>query len=220
MKNILALGCSFTYGAELADETLTSPSQLAWPSLLANKLSANVTNLGRNGGSNSRIYRLAVENTLKHDYDLVICAWTDIMRLDITYQGEEMPVTINSSWIDKDFSYLKTFIVNHHDERHILQTWMTQVLTLQEFFKRKNQKYLFLNMPGTFYKHHLEIQQLEYFIDSIDSKYFMGWDEGRGMVDWQGDCPLGPAGHPLEIGHQRIANKIYEHISNLGWNFT
>jgi lysophospholipase L1-like esterase len=37
------------------------------------------------------------------------------------------------------------------------------------------------------------------------------------MVEWMGDCPKGPGGHPLELGHQRIAEKINEHIKRLGW---
>jgi hypothetical protein len=216
IKNILAIGCSFTYGAELPDE-LHGPSQFAWPQLVGDQLTADVTNLGLNGGSNGRIYRLAVEQAIKNNYDLIICAWTNIVRLDITYQGKEMPVTVNSTWIDQDFPYLKKFLVNHHDDKHLTQEWLTKVLTLQEYFKSKNQKYIFLNMPSHHYPSLIQTYGLEYFLTEIDSKYFMGWDQGRGMVDWQGDAPLGPKGHPLELGHQRIAEKINEHIRNLGW---
>ena len=47
-------------------------------------------------------------------------------------------------------------------------------------------------------------------------EYWFG-HENDGMVEWMGDCPKGPGGHPLELGHQRIAKKINEHIRNLGW---
>ena len=46
--------------------------------------------------------------------------------------------------------------------------------------------------------------------------YWMDW-QSEGMIEWMGDCPKGPGGHPLTLGHQRIANKINEHIRNLGW---
>jgi hypothetical protein len=29
------------------------------------------------------------------------------------------------------------------------------------------------------------------------------------MLEWMGDCPKGPGGHPLELGHARIADAIF-----------
>ena len=85
IKNILAIGCSFTHGAELPDETEDHPSQFAWPQLVANRLDANITNLGLNGGSNSRIFRLAVEQAAKKSQIGRAHVWnsshTDISRM-------------------------------------------------------------------------------------------------------------------------------------------
>ena len=57
---------------------------------------------------------------------------------------------------------------------------------------------------------------IEYLINQIDTTYYIGWPN-QGLTTWMGDCPKGPGGHPLELGHQRIAEHINEHIRNLGW---
>ena len=71
-------------------------------------------------------------------------------------------------------------------------------------------------MPSTDYIYDLVRLKLEYFSELVDDNYYIGWKEGRGMVDWQGN-DIGPRGHPLKLGHQRIAERIYEHIRSLGW---
>ena len=53
-------------------------------------------------------------------------------------------------------------------------------------------------------------------VEKIDTRYFVGWPNET-MMDWAGTAPKGPRGHFLEEGHQRVADKIYEHIRNLGW---
>jgi hypothetical protein len=45
---------------------------------------------------------------------------------------------------------------------------------------------------------------------------WLGWPRS-GFVEWMWDCPKGSGGHPLELGHQRIAEKINEHIKTIGW---
>ena len=53
-------------------------------------------------------------------------------------------------------------------------------------------------------------------VDQIDPTYYIGWPTTT-MMEWTHGCSKGPGGHFLEQGHERVADKIYEHIRNLGW---
>jgi len=229
IKSILAVGDSFTYGSELPDAVATpgtvlpieygQHSNLAWPSQLATRLGATtVSNHGLPGGSNSRIFRVAIEETIKNSHDLIICAWTDAARLDITLQGQEFPVTINSAWHHNQFPWIREYFARHHDNRHSTQTWLSQMLALQQYFKSHQQRYLFVNVQSDWqWRHTLTVQKLDHYLDQLDEQYYPDWREGLGMTSWMGDCPKGSGGHPLELGHERIAERIYEHIISLGW---
>ena len=60
------------------------------------------------------------------------------------------------------------------------------------------------------------LQGIQQLASQIDSSHFLGWPNDQ-MVEWTWGCAKGPNGHFLEEGHERVANKIYEHIGNLGW---
>jgi hypothetical protein len=85
IKILVANGCSYTRGAELAD-----PSHEAWPAVLAGRLGVPVVNLASDGGSNRRIVRTTVENLARvcaeHGVtpadSLVVCMWTGLARAE------------------------------------------------------------------------------------------------------------------------------------------
>jgi hypothetical protein len=70
------------------------------------------------------------------------------------------------------------------------------------------------------YNQHLSRNKLKQLTsqlaNKIDSKYYLGWPD-ESMMEWTYGCAKGPGGHFLEIGHQRVAEKINEHIRHLGW---
>ena len=217
---ILAIGCSFTFGSELPDLPpgpliAKPPSQLAFPSQLGRMIdNAKVTNLGIPSGSNSRTFRLAIDQSAKEDYDLVICAWTDNSRADFRYEGQDLATTCNSSWAFAEFPWIEHYYKYHHDQEHSWQVWLSQVVALQNHFKLKNQKYVFLSLDKPLFgKADIRFSHL---VKEVDPTNYLGWPK-FGMTTWMGDCPKGSYGHPLELGHERIANKIYEHIRHLGW---
>lgn len=222
ISSILAIGCSFTYGLELPDAPAfafnvgdLTPSKFSYPALLAKKLTAELTNLSLPGGSNNRIFRLVMDQSLKKKYDLILCGWTGLGRLDVQYRGVDFPITSNSRWLDQEHPWIKQYFADYYSEEADYQTWIGQLISLQNHFKTQNQQYLFVSMGNTWacppaHKFYHMFQQ-------VDRKYFPGFGTGSSMVDWMGDCPKGPGGHPLELGHERIADKIYEHIGNLGW---
>lgn len=219
---ILAVGCSFTYGAELPDVPVDTlyhnipPSQYAYPALLGKMYNAEVVNLGKPGGSNSRIFRLALDESLKNKYDLIICGWSDLARVDLQHNGVDLPTTVYSKWAFEKFPWVESYYKHHYNDNHALQTWLTQLIALQNHFKHNNQKYLFLSMQRPIFIDKQVIEKYNHLIRLIDTEHYLGWPM-FGMTDWMGDCPKGISGHPLELGHQRIAEKIDEHIRNLGW---
>ena len=215
---ILTLGCSFTYGSELPDCTTDNfpecdqPSALAWPCLLAARLNATVDNLAKPGGSNARMYRLAMDQASRETYDLVVVAWTDHSRLDLQYRNRDYPCTAHSTGVHARFPWIKDYYAEHHSDSHSWQRWLTEVIGLQSWFQQREQQYRFLSFQEILWGP--EVRQYPHLLAQVDADRYIGWRENHGMTEFMGDCPKGPGGHPLELGHQRIAEHIYEHIRN------
>ena len=203
---ILTVGDSFTYGAELEDQTS------AWPYLIGR----TVKNQGKGGSSNDRIFRVTVEETATTKFDFVIVEWSfpnrkEVFQIDDRQPG---PICINHSfssmpWVGDYFKY-------SYDRDFAFRQWFTQMIALQGYLKSIDQKYLFCNvagLQGDFGKYY---EQFGYLFDRIDKKFYVGWPL-EGMLEWAKGTPCGQGGHFLEQGHQRVAEKINEHIRNLSW---
>lgn len=209
---ILTVGDSFTYGAELEDRHRDS-----WPMVLGRKLDQGVYNLAVPAGSNDRMFRVAVDRVVQNEYDLVICGWTEVSRIDTTVNGKELQITSGSTWLHGRFPWIKQYYANHYSEQLAQQTWLTKVIALQDFFKQRNQKYIFVNMNGySNWETYFDKLGLMHLVEQIDKSNYVGWPND-GFTAFVNSAPLGPNGHPLELGHQRIADKIYEHIRNKQW---
>jgi len=212
---LLAIGDSFTHGLELPDcpihegSATSAPSQLSWASKLASDLGYELTNLSIPGGSNSRIFRLALDKSLKNSYDLIICQWTEISRIDWQLNQRDFPVTANSHWLHKQVPAVDQYYKNHYNDDHAMQTWLAQVVTLQNHFKQQGQSYLFISMQG--FKNIKD--RFRHMAQAVDPEFYIGWPHG-GLTEYMGDCPKGPAGHPLELGHQLITEHVKKYIRN------
>jgi lysophospholipase L1-like esterase len=184
---IFVTGDSFTYGEELAD-----PYNHAWPGLLGTRA---IINFSQPGYSNDAIVRSTVEtinNFVNPMYlDYAIIAWTTPHRIEVN--GKHLTPT----------SHLKYGSICDHvfldwNEKWAINKFHTQVSLLDLYFKSKNVPVIHVR---TF---------------DVPESRIGNWISGS-MVEWMGDCPKGPGGHPLELGHQRIAEHVKEHIRNLGW---
>ena len=203
---ILSVGCSFTEGAELKD-----PENNSFPKLIGNEFNLPVKNLGLGGASNDYIFRTVVEETMNTSYDLVIVQWTVQDRIEIIYKNKPFNLSGNSAWVNTpDLNWVKNFYANHHDFNHSVRTWACKVIALQEYFKSKNQKFLFCSMMPLD-EHILINEDLIPFWNQIDATHFVGWPN-QGLVDWDGMKLKGRWGHPLEDGHKEIAKHINEYI--------
>lgn len=175
--------------------TAGEESTVAWPSLIP-----DTVNIAMSGASNDHImsgivyYTQAVK---KPDY--VIVAWSSPDRIDIG--GKHLTATSQDRYgktlVDEVFKNWNT------DWARI--KFLTQLDLLHGFLENKNIPHVFVS---TF--------DIQTWAQGPMEEFYYGWPN-EGIVEWMGDCPKGPGGHPLELGHQRIAERINEHIRSLGW---
>lgn len=214
-KRLLTIGCSFTYGAELDNRENT-----AWPYVLGKNLDFEVINKGQGGASNDYMFRTAIESTVDDRYDLIVLQWSEPSRMEVWHDDRPISVTAHSNWRNiGELSWMQDYYRYSYNDLFRYRTWYVHVLALQEYFKSINQNYLFCNLAGLqgFYEDSDGYyESLKHLWDKVDEKNYVGWPID-GFLEFQGDCAKGPGGHPLELGHERIANKIYEHIRYLGW---
>lgn len=208
---VLTLGCSFTYGEEL------SRVDNAWPYLLARTNNWTLTNLAKSGASNDRNIRLLF-NELPNQYDLIIFAWTNPDRFEVPYNDRIIDICVNHDLVTQ-LPWVLEYYANHSDRFYNYEKWIRTVVMLQSHLEAIKQPYLFVSTFGIqadlnqdYYNEYMP--KLKYLTDQVNDKFYIDWPN-LGMLDWQGNCPLGPGGHPLEIGHQRIAEHINEHIRNI-----
>lgn len=217
--SILVIGDSLSFGSELPDVpeylglygnddaangSILQHSQYAWPSLLAKKLNTTVDNLSIAGGSNDRIFRLAMSESVKNKYNLVICAWTTVDRFDFSYQGKDLPLTAGVD-VSLHFPWFKQYLANHYDSDKSQQRWLVQLLSLQAFFKQQQQSYLFVKS----YKI-ITDKSLNYLSEKVDTEHCVDWESD--MMSWCVDLPHGKNGHFLEQGHHLVADRFIDRI--------
>ena len=207
---LYTLGCSFTYGEELPDPTTQS-----WPALLANKLGYTLDNQGQPGRGNSYIIRTAIEQVPQLNPKLVIVAWTSCGRMEFHSNTDNAEFDIwpgcSRLWpkrYPEREELIKNITVHHSNDQHQYRAWLRSVILLQDFFKLRNIDYRFVNAFDNQKLNGLYMKKNQVYVDLIDTDKFIGWPF-NGMSEWQGDCPRGPNGHPLELGHQRIADAIF-----------
>jgi hypothetical protein len=208
---VLTVGDSFTYGAELRQ-----PEQTAWPALLAQKNNWEVNNQGKGGGSNDRIIRVVFEE-ISNNYDLIIVAWTSWDRFEIKNGDVSIWAANNQRLLVGDCSWAKDYYKHGYDDFFAFSNYIRQIILLQSYFNQRGQRYLFCNAFDTPTAY---IEQdkpgVKELVNQVDLTYFIDWPNGH-MCEWIGYCPKGPGGHPLELGHQRIAERINEYIRHLDW---
>jgi hypothetical protein len=202
---ILTIGDSFTWGDELADRTAH-----AWPYLIGKLFKQEVSNMATPGASNDRILRIAVEESIKQVYDLVIVVWADHNRFETWSDPDQQVKCIN---VHNDFlPWISDYYKFSYNDLYNLEKKSLQILLLQQHFKMINQPYFFANVSGRHISYRSNVDKLGYIWKEYDLTWFMGWYDG-GLVEWAHDAPRGPSGHPLELGHQRIAEQVAKYIS-------
>jgi hypothetical protein len=213
-KKLLTLGDSFTYGDELKN-----PSVSAWPVLIANSLNLELTNLGKPGRGNSQIVRLTVEQV--DNYDMIIIAWTHFDRIEIADEIDVFDIWPGRINVPGKYQYpwradITDYYSRHHNDDYLYRQYLLNIVLVQSYLKWHKKPYLMFDVFGNHQDARRKDNGNNDLIKQIDTEYFVGWPT-EAMVDWMGDCPKGPRGHPLEFGHQKTAKHINEYIRNIGW---
>lgn len=208
---LYTVGDSFTYGQELAN-----PAQHAWPSLLSNSLGYDLVNDGLPGTGNEYLIKKTMHAVSKLKPNLVIVAWTSCGRQE---HADEWGVYdtwpgCSSRVFDADpkLGYRKQlikYITAYNNEEHEYRRWLRQVILLQSFLTCYNVNYRFVSAFDNQHRNEKYKKYNQGYTGMIDVSKFIGWPT-EGFVEWAYGTPHGPGGHPLEKGHQLIAEKIVE----------
>lgn len=217
MNKLLTIGDSFTYGEELADRNL------AWPTILANKLGYKLTNLGKPGSGNTRMIRKALMHSCS--FDLVVIAWSHYARIEMADEYGVYDIWPGSNeHVHNNLPHrqqLIRYITKYHNDVYDLEQYLIDIILLQNFFNQNNIKYIMVNSFGNNYKELENCGDLKELEKQIQKTNFLGWSNNNApfenMMDWTYGSPKGPQGHFLEQGHEQVADKIYEYIRHLGW---
>jgi hypothetical protein len=217
INSILTIGDSFTYGEELENR------EHAWPYYLAKGLKANVVNLGQPSAGNTGMIRKSMMYSVTDaPVDLVIVAWSSAGRMEVADENgtyDIWPGYLGGKFTRDDqlwrFDILE-YINKYHSPEYLFQQYLINIISLQSFFKSRNQKYLMLDIVGNDYYKKTYTSRMPQLAGMVDPTYFIGWPS-EGMAEWTQGCKRGPGGHFLEDGHKKVTAKLYEHIRNFGW---
>ena len=157
-------------------------------------------NIATAGASNDHILYSTVGfvRTLRKP-DYAIIQWTSPDRIEIS--GKHLTPTSGGRYgkqlVDLVFKDWDTDLARYRLK--------AQIELLHAYLEQQNIPHFFISGFS-----------IQTWAQGLEPAPWLGWPD-QGIVEWMGDCPKGPGGHPLELGHQRIAERINEHIRNLGW---
>lgn len=217
IQKIVTAGCSFTYGEELDDLTQ------CWPQQLANKLKCdNLVNLAEPAASNDKMVRKIIDHLSANSADLVVIGWSMPGRSEYAdefgyydvwpgYSGK-LFVKDGTEWRKELVDYFNRY----HNSEAIHRKWMHQVLMMQGLLNDMGIKYIMLSVVQNDYYKKRIFENYELLVDKVNKERFIDFGIS-GMLEWTHGVPQGKGGHFLVEGHQIVANRVYEHIRNLGW---
>lgn len=208
-KQLLTVGDSFTYGDELEDR------YQAWPYRLADKLDYEVYNLGQSGCSNASILRRTLEELAVNRYDLVVVGWTSPGRVewkdDIGIAYDIWPGYPADTKFFQDHPWridLLNFVTKYHNSAYLYQQYLIQLIALQSYLQLNQIDYCMMNIRHQDYYRMVAQEQYQDLAKLINTDKFIGWNR-FGMAELTAGYPRGPGRHPLEQGHERIADEMY-----------
>jgi len=220
-KILYTIGDSFTYGDELEN-----PETECYPYLLSKKLGCELVNEALPGASNDWMFRKTVQwisNKNLDDIFMVIVGWSNPHRREENFEfywgGSDKYFDRWNWWNQGEHKTISKFISKYlWNTRLSYFKSVTYILTLQEFLKSKNIKYLFYDpyvniflQDDWYYENMADIEKV---IDSIDKRFYVGPEiDGRCVVEGQAKENNVTGRHPNADEHKWLSEKLYGIIS-------
>jgi len=221
---IYTIGDSFTYGEEVPNREVD-----AYPYVLARMLSTEVTNLGRPASGNYRMVKRAMDVVLNEKPELIVIGWSDPARQEFadsinTYEPEKL--RIGDIWAGRNYRNMQAagdfrmnlikYMTAYDVPTYYYAKWLRQIILVQTFCRANDVKCIMFSACNSEDYNKKYFDTHKHLSTHIDTNTYIDWPM-KGSADWTFGTPHGPGGHFLEEGHQRVADKIYEHIRNIGW---
>ena len=212
---IYAIGDSFTYGDELSSQ------DLAWPALLSKKLGNQVINKGRSATGNHRMVKRALDAVI-NNANCIIIGWSNCNRQEFADD-----IGIYDMWAGRNYRAVQLddpthritqikYMTAYHTPKYYYANWLRQIILIQNLCKSNSIPCVMFIACGAHNDHKSYSSEFPKLVNAIDHSVFVD-NMFTSVAEWTWGTPHGPNGHPLEAGHEIIAQKIYEHIRNKCW---
>lgn len=210
-----SFGCSFIYGTDLADDgkghLIAPPSQLTWPSLLAQNLKYDYKCYARAGSGNLRILEKILNESAQNDPAVFTVGWTWIDRFDytseITDRLRQIDQVDNEVWqtvlpINTDQRSTNYYRDLHSQYRDKL-TNLIYIKTAIDLLKQKNIPFIMTYMDNILFETQWQcppgVKQLQDYIlpymTTFEGLTFLEYSKEKGF-------PISKTLHPLEPAHR------------------
>jgi hypothetical protein len=210
---IYAIGDSFTYGDELSSQ------DLAWPAKLSKKLCKPVVNQGKSASGNYRMIKRAIDAVI-NQAEMIIIGWSDCNRQEFADD-----LGIYDIWAGRNYQAwqledpthritLIKYLTAYDFPQYHYANWLRQIILVQSLCKANNIPLVMFTACGSHLSHKNYHNNFQKLISGIDTNVFVDSNMYTSALEWVYGTPHGQNGHPLEQGHEIIADKIYEHIRN------
>jgi len=232
-------GCSFTYGDELTDPTKSAWPVLLGNKLNATNVFNDAESGGSN---QRLIYQTIKNLKECYDLYILAWtsnARFTFYKSDNNFSTHFTPSLTHSLYGEENFyaDWGKRLYKFWYNELFSFKLWLQQIIQLQALLEINNSQYLMLNTFENNLKSwssdwpdfidqvkplinfkimnddqiFAEYEEIQYYISLIDTTKFYKWNEFC-IAELSLSCPVGPTGHILEQGHEKLAELLHHHL--------
>lgn len=203
-------GCSYTYGSELNDISLSYGNNLG------RHYNLPVINNAKPGSSNHRILRTSfqdIDRLLEEGKNpLVLIGWSEPLRFELCRLD-------NNEWVqftghnDPDPKVFRAISEDYNSDYGQLETFFTQLTSMESFIKVRQLSSLQYNIFPTHWQ--VMPDKVISWIDKLDKTMFLNFHFNiAGYLTIQHDLDTMPKGHPGPIGHKHISDLLIKQLSD------